>query len=126
MKAISLLGLVFGAVIALSPTVSAQEADFTISSSRFEDRGRPGVEFAHEEHGERFECGRCHHEFDEYLNNIDDEGRTCDSCHGKPDRADLIGLQKAFHGQCRACHMDFIERDGASGPVTCGGCHRRR
>ena len=103
----------------------AQDEVFIIGSPELEPRQRPGVEFPHEDHAARFDCGRCHHVYDQDLNLVDDEARACADCHNRSGEEARPGLKDAFHDQCQACHKTFLDRDLAGGPILCGACHRR-
>jgi hypothetical protein len=87
---------------------------------------RPAVKFNHEKHQEVVsECTRCHHDYDEYMNNVSSEGRACSECHGKTGGDSSVTLVNAFHLQCKTCHNAHIARVRNGGPVMCGQCHLR-
>lgn len=87
---------------------------------------RPAVKFNHEKHQEVVsECTRCHHDYDNYMNNVGGEGQACSECHGKTGGDNGVTLVNAFHLQCKTCHKALIARGRNSGPVMCGQCHRR-
>ena len=87
---------------------------------------RPAVKFNHEKHQEAVsECTRCHHDYDEYMNNVGSEGQACSECHGKSGGDSGVALVNAFHLQCKTCHKALFAKDRKSGPVMCGQCHQR-
>jgi Class III cytochrome C family len=87
---------------------------------------RVPVRFNHEKHSALTECGRCHHDYDEFGGNSDDEARSCDTCHGlKKGGKNPVALVKAFHLQCKGCHETVARKGRYHPPCTCGGCHRR-
>jgi len=61
---------------------------------------RPAVKFNHEKHQEAVgECTRCHHDYDEYMNNVGSEGQACSECHGKSGGGHVrpMSSEMSFH-----------------------------
>jgi hypothetical protein len=114
-----LIVLLFAAFI---PLAHSQEDSYILNHKTIGEHQRPLVVFNHKLHAEnKFDCIRCHHDFDAYLNNRGGEGQTCDSCHKKEADDDQPSLKDALHSQCKGCHENM-----KSGPVTCGECHVRK
>lgn len=87
---------------------------------------RPPVKFNHEKHQEVVsECTRCHHDYDEYMNNVGSEGQACSECHDKSNGKSTVSLLRAFHVQCKECHEVLLARGDKSGPIMCGQCHKK-
>jgi len=85
---------------------------------------RPLVRFSHARHMDAIDCSRCHHDYDQYGANIGGEGQACSECHGV-NKANPVPLTRAFHVQCKGCHLELIRKDRTSGPIMCGQCHQR-
>ena len=114
-----LLTLIFTFAAAYS-----QEDLVVLDNSIFENPRRPPVAFNHEEHNamaEIDECNKCHHVYDEAGALIEDESsedQSCSECHDLVDTGRQPGLMKAFHLNCKGCH---VKRE--KGPIMCGECH---
>lgn len=111
----------------LLASVVAQEDMVVVDPSPFENPQRAPSVFRHEEHNfaaDIWDCNVCHHVYDEQGNLIEDESSEdmrCADCHGLQDEGNQPGLMKAFHRNCKGCHLEK-----AKGPVLCGECHRWR
>ncbi|MBN2530264.1 MAG: cytochrome c3 family protein [Deltaproteobacteria bacterium] len=71
-----------------------------------------------QETGYRIGCHRCHHVAGDYS--------PCGTCHKElalpgDDGLTIPKLKRAFHMQCRDCH---ILSKNKKAPITCEGCHR--
>jgi hypothetical protein len=105
--------------------VISTEAQFNITvvrDSAFGERMRPAVPFYHEEHNAAaglYDCTVCHHVWEdgEKLAYEDSVGMECSSCHYTQDHTEM-DLIRAYHLQCRGCHMEE-----KAGPVLCAECH---
>lgn len=108
----------------LMASVAAQEDMVVVDPSPFEDPQRPPSIFRHEEHNlaaDIWDCSVCHHVYDMEGNLIEGESSEdmrCVDCHGLEDQGSQPGLMKAFHLNCKQCHLQE-----AKGPVMCGECH---
>jgi hypothetical protein len=120
--------LLMGSVLVASLlTVAHSQEDMTaVDASVFPQVTRPVAAFNHEAHNEAAgieECNVCHHVYDDQ-GNLDpyesSEDQRCADCHDLEDAGRQPGLMKAFHLNCKGCHLQ--ERKG---PVMCGECHRR-
>jgi len=105
-------------------TVNAQEDIKEIDNSVFKNPQRPPSIFNHDEHNEKaeiYECSECHHV---YENGVRVEGESsedqyCSDCHALKKSSDgKPPLMKAFHTNCKGCHMEKT-----TGPLMCGECH---
>ncbi|MCF8078121.1 MAG: cytochrome c family protein [Desulfobacterales bacterium] len=124
--AVSLILILAGCAL-LMAAAAAQEDMVVVDPGPFENPQRPPSTFRHEEHNlaaDIWECNVCHHVYDEEGNLLDDESSEdmrCADCHFLEDTGTQPGLMKAFHLNCKGCHIKE-----AKGPVMCGECHRWR
>jgi len=92
---------------------------------------RAPVPFDHAAHAEALEdpgCGACHHVYDEdagALEYVEGEETGCAECHGAKKQGSTPSLRQAFHGNCTGCHREMSKEHRATGPVTCGECHKK-
>lgn len=108
------------------PVAFSQNEVIVLTHEELGSHERPPVRFNHERHQEVVtECARCHHNYDEHMNNIGGEGQTCSECHSKSKGDNVIPLMKAFHLQCKSCHEELLSRGKKSGPIICGQCHQK-
>ncbi len=106
--------------------IYAQEEVMTLNSPELGVHKRSPVRFAHEEHAENIGCNACHHDYDIYgVNSNEDEEQRCAECHTKKAGTNPIPLMRAFHLQCKNCHQNLVDKGQASGPLMCGQCHRK-
>jgi hypothetical protein len=89
----------------------------------FDRLRRPEVIFNHEDHNEAAlieECNECHHVYEDGVKLADEssEDEKCADCHGLEPSGDQPGLRRAFHLNCKGCHLQRRK-----GPVMCGQCH---
>jgi hypothetical protein len=126
-KAALSLVLVLAGCALLLTAVSAQEDMVAVDPSPFENPQRAPSVFRHEDHNmaaDIWDCNVCHHVYDDEGNLVEDESSEdmrCSECHGLKDDGRQPGLMKAFHRNCKGCHLEK-----ASGPVLCGECHQWR
>jgi hypothetical protein len=97
-----------------------------VSSDAFNHPQRPAAVFPHDAHNEKAaieNCNRCHHVYEDgkLVEDESSEDRSCSDCHGLEDAGRQPGLMKAFHLNCKGCHLEQKK-----GPVMCGECHIRR
>jgi hypothetical protein len=115
-------------LLLLAPGAFSQDSVVTLNYGDDGVHQRPPVRFPHEAHAGKFDCVRCHHDFDSRLNNRggEDSARPCTNCHGNAaGRRPIPALTDAFHEQCKQCHEALRGRELKSGPVMCGECHVR-
>ena len=98
----------------------SQDDKFLLNHQELGKHQRPLVEFDHKLHS-KFDCTRCHHDFDKFKNNRGGDGQPCDSCHKAVASRGIPSLEDAFHQQCIGCHKAMKK-----GPVMCGECHVRK
>lgn len=102
-----------------------QENNGFVSDPGLNERLRPPVRFLHDDHNEAaglHDCAVCHHVYADGKK-VEGEmsaGMACSECHlsGKSDT--VLDLIRAYHLQCRGCHIQE-----KAGPITCGQCHRK-
>ena len=124
--AFGLIPFLAGCVL-LAAAVGAQEDMLAVDPGPFDDPQRAPSVFRHEDHNlaaDIWDCNVCHHVYDDQGSLIEDESSEdmrCADCHGLEDEGRQPGLMKAFHRNCKGCHLDQ-----AKGPVLCGECHSKR
>jgi len=115
-----ILGTIFVFAVA-----NSQEDMTVLDNSVFENPQRPQVPFQHDRHNELAhidECNECHHVYEDGKRIEDDssEGQLCSECHGLKANGNQPALMKAFHLNCKGCHVQRKK-----GPVMCGECHQK-
>lgn len=118
---------VFSGLVFLVLSGEAQFSMTTVEDSAFADRQRmkPLVSFTHDEHNEAAgieNCNTCHHVWEdgELLPDQSSIGMECSDCHLSDPGDTHMDLIRAYHLQCRDCHMEQ-----KAGPITCSGCHNK-
>jgi hypothetical protein len=111
--------------IIISPAFSNYEAiELYIYCDDFKKHTRPLVMFPHMIHGECMDCIDCHHEYDEFGENVGGDGGFCSDCHTNSAKENQITLTEAFHIQCKQCHAEKVgENKNKNIPQMCGQCH---
>lgn len=110
--------------ILLIPAFSQEDME-VVDNAVFSKKQRPPAVFRHDEHNEKAEiedCIECHHIYEkgEKLEDESSEDQSCADCHDEKDDSNKPGLRKAFHTNCKGCHLTRKQ-----GPVMCGKCHVR-
>jgi len=105
--------------------VFSQEDMEVIDNSGFAIKQRPAVGFRHDEHNDLAgieECNECHHVYEdgEKLEDESSEDQSCSECHEEISSEEQPGLRRAFHLNCKGCHLE-----NKKGPIMCGQCHMR-
>ena len=125
MKTNAYLGLVMLlGVILCSAAAFSQEDMVAVDNRVFDNPQRTASIFEHDVHNETAgieDCAACHHVYDDDGNLVEDESSedsSCSECHGASDDGRMPNLRKAYHLNCKGCHI----KEGA-GPVLCGECH---
>lgn len=125
-KSILVLSAVLAGTVLFFSGVYSQEDMTNVDNSWFDAPRRSAAPFIHDEHNEMAgidDCAECHHVYDEQGNKLEDESsedQSCGDCHELDDEDGRPGLMKAFHLNCKGCHLSEKK-----GPITCGGCHPR-
>ena len=126
MKKILLLGVLLPvlSILLILPAFSQEEME-VIEDSGFQKRQRPPAVFKHDGHNEMAEieeCNECHHIYEdgERLEDESSEDQLCSECHGEKSNNNQPNLKKAFHLNCKGCHLKSNK-----GPIMCGQCHVR-
>lgn len=118
------LGLA-GLIVLASVLTAYSQGDIAfVKDSGFAKHLRPPVPFEHDAHNENadlFDCTVCHHMY-ENGEKLDDPsiGMECSQCHQGTEKDDRMALIRAYHRQCRGCHLE-----AKAGPILCGQCHQR-
>jgi hypothetical protein len=113
---------VFACLVLYTVSTEATFHISTVRDSAFTDRMRPAVPFNHDDHNDAaglYDCSICHHVWEDgkRVPGLDSIGMECSDCHlGKEDTT--MDLIRAYHLQCRGCHMEQ-----KAGPILCGECH---
>jgi hypothetical protein len=126
MKKISLylLAMVIVTLGVMVVAYSQEDMEF-VDNGVFPNPQRTPSVFIHETHNETAEideCNECHHVYEDGVRLEDEssEDTMCSECHGLKASDNMPGLMKAFHTNCKGCHMAREK-----GPIMCGECHRR-
>ncbi len=101
-----------------------QEDMQEIDNQQFSSPQRAPARFEHDSHNENAgleDCNSCHHVYDDDGTFVEDESsedQRCADCHDLSDDGRQPGLRKAYHQNCKGCHLEQ-----QAGPVMCGECH---
>ena len=103
----------------------AQEDMVTVEPDAFNNPQRTASVFRHDEHNEAAaieDCAVCHHLYEngKLVEDGSSEDQRCSDCHQLEAQGRQLGLMRAFHTNCKGCHLEKN-----AGPVMCGECHRR-
>ena len=109
--------------IALIVAVYSQEDMRFVDNGVFPNPQREPAVFNHEDHNETAgieDCSECHHVYEDgvLLEYESSEDQMCSECHELNASGNTPGLMKAFHMNCKGCHLSQKK-----GPVMCGECH---
>lgn len=110
----------------LSLPGQAQDDMQFVDNEGFEKPQRPPARFVHDAHNETAgidDCAECHHLYDEdgkKMEGESSEDQSCSECHEPRDVGPKPKLRKAYHINCKGCHVSLQK-----GPIVCGDCHRR-
>ena len=110
--------------ILVFPAFSQEEME-VVDTEGFQKKQRPPAVFIHDAHNEVAEieeCNECHHIYEngEKLGDESSEDQLCSECHSENPPDNQPGLKKAFHLNCKGCHLEKKK-----GPIMCGQCHVR-
>ncbi len=103
----------------------AQEDMRVVDNSDFAEPIRPPSIFEHDIHNENSgidDCIECHHVYENGQRSEDEssEDLRCVDCHNNSKGSPDYGLRKAFHSNCKGCHLER-----KAGPIFCGECHKK-
>ena len=123
-RAVMLLGAVLLSVLLLVAAYS-QEDMTVVDNSVFPKPERSPAIFEHDDHNDAAgieDCQACHHVYEDgvLLEDESSEDQLCSDCHDLEPSGRMPGLMKAFHLNCKGCHLEQ-----KAGPVMCGECHRK-
>ncbi len=118
-----ILVLVVFSVVLIAVAQSQEDMEL-VDNTVFENPQRPPALFNHESHNEAAgieECSGCHHLYEDgkLMEDESSEDQQCAECHGFDDEGGQPGLTKAFHLNCKGCHLEQ-----QAGPILCGECHK--
>lgn len=119
------VGLLAGLLLVMASAYSQEDMEF-ISNEAFDNPERGWVSFLHDTHNETAEvddCAECHHLYDDDGNKLEDESsedQGCVECHGDKDEGRKPKLIKAYHLNCKGCHLKEKK-----GPILCAECHAK-
>ena len=123
-RAVIVLGALLLSALLLVAAYS-QDDMLVVDNSVFPQPQRPPAVFEHDDHNDIAgidDCQECHHVYEDgvLLEDESSEDQMCSECHDLEPSGSMPGLMKAFHLNCKGCHMEH-----KAGPVTCGECHRK-
>ena len=118
----------FGALLLTVELLAAaySQDDMTaVDNTVFPQPERPPAIFEHDDHNDAAgieDCQECHHIYEDgvLIEDESSEDQLCSECHGLESSDRMPGLMKAFHLNCKGCHLVM-----KAGPVMCGECHRK-
>jgi len=119
-----LLAIVIVTLGVMVVAYSQEDMEF-VDNGAFPNPQRTPSVFIHEAHNEAAEideCNECHHVYEDGVRLADEssEDTMCSECHDLKASDNMPGLMKAFHTNCKGCHISRKK-----GPIMCGECHRR-
>jgi len=123
-RAVIVLGALLLSALLLVAAYS-QEDMTAVDNSVFPKPERSPAIFEHDDHNDAAgieDCQECHHVYEDgvLLEDESSEDELCSDCHDLEPSGQMPGLMKAFHLNCKGCHLEKKE-----GPVMCGECHRK-
>ena len=123
-RAVIVLGALLLSTLLLVAAYS-QEDMTVVDNSVFPNPERSPAIFEHDDHNDAAgieDCQACHHVYEDgvLLEDESSEDQLCSDCHDLEPSEGMPGLMKAFHLNCKGCHLEKKE-----GPVMCGECHRK-
>jgi len=110
----------------VAPALCQEEMAF-VGNDAFDRPQRGPAAFFHDTHNENAgidDCAECHHLYGEDGQKLDGESsedQACSECHGPRDAGRKPKLTKAFHQNCKGCHINLEK-----GPILCAQCHSKR
>ena len=123
----SIVSILASAIISVFILASAYSQDdmTVVDNNVFDNPQRVPSLFKHDEHNEAAEvedCSECHHVYQdgEKVEGESSEDSSCFDCHGIEASGNTPALMKAFHLNCKGCHLEL-----SKGPIMCGECHRK-
>ena len=110
------------ASLSLFVAAYSQEDMTVVDNGVFDNPQRVPSLFKHDDHNETAgieACNECHHIYEDGKK-LDDssEDQSCSECHEKEASGNKPALMKAFHMNCKGCHLEKSQ-----GPIMCGECH---
>jgi len=124
-RAIFVFGLVWVSSVMILASAWSQEDMTHVGRGDFVNPQRAASVFEHDAHNEAADiedCNECHHLYEDG-NKVEDESsedQRCSDCHELNVSDGQPALLKAFHTNCKGCHLEK-----SAGPILCGECHKR-
>lgn len=117
--------IILGIALAMATAYSQEDME-VVDNGEFDNPQRVPAVFFHDTHNETAEiedCAECHHLYDENGSKLEGESsedQMCSECHGQADDGPKPRLMKAYHLNCKGCHLEK-----QNGPILCAQCHVR-
>jgi hypothetical protein len=117
---------VLSVLVLIIASAYSQEDMEAVDNEVFDNPQRPSAVFFHDDHNDTAgldDCGECHHVYDDAGVKSEDEtseDQACSDCHELNDNGSRPGLMKAYHLNCKGCHLSEKK-----GPILCAECHKR-
>jgi hypothetical protein len=129
--------MIFCVFVSISGSALVSKADeiegdlITIDNGDYKKDRKGPVRLTHRKHALDYKvpCWDCHHDFKEGgAQNIWSpwgEIKMCMDCHDPlKKQGKAVNLQKAYHLNCKGCHLTLEKQDKKAGPSKkCAGCH---
>lgn len=115
--------LLLGIALVIASAYSQEDMEY-VSNEVFDNPQRTSAQFFHDTHNETAgldDCAECHHVYDDNGEKLEDESsedQACSDCHDEQDDGSKPGLMKAYHMNCKGCHLA-----DQKGPILCAECH---
>ncbi len=120
---IIVMTLLLGIALVIASAYSQEDMEY-VSNEVFDNPQRTSASFFHDTHNEAAgldDCAECHHVYDDNGVKLEDESsedQACSDCHDAEDDGRIPGLMKAYHMNCKGCHLA-----DQKGPILCAECH---
>jgi len=110
-------------IVLVAPGFTQEDMLF-VDNSVFVTPARPAATFEHDAHNEESgieDCNICHHLYadGQLVEDESSEDQPCADCHGSKQAGNKPSLRRAFHLNCKGCHLEQ-----KAGPIMCGQCHQ--
>ena len=111
------LGLLAGGFLNLA----FGQPDVLKIENKYTKRLKAPVALNHKKHAETMPCTECHHEWKKEERK---DPQKCAECHKEKGEEKVVGLKKAHHTTCQACHKALAAQGKKGGPTAkCSDCH---
>jgi len=119
------VSILLGIALAMATAYSQEDMQY-VDNAEFDNPQRTPAVFFHDTHNEAAgleDCSECHHLYDDKgqkLEGESSEDQVCSECHGEKDEGSKPHLMKAYHLNCKGCHLEKQK-----GPILCAQCHAK-